>query len=219
MIVTVHMCMPEGDAMRQRFSDLMELLKQDNRAVIAAMMAEGTDVPDTMAELGLQYSPENHRSDAEGRPVMELYGIRDMVDRGTFSCGDATGWESAVLEEKYGIPTLCVAVAQGDNDMHGVFVTAEDVVDPTANFLSGHRWTVPPLAPTVEGSACMIEDGRVICIEDDVCSVAEDGTWHCPPMPGLSGRRIAIGPVRRSPNGQAWARTRNGAVVPVRRRR
>lgn len=219
MIVTVNLCMPEGDAMRQRFAEFMELLKRDNRAVIAAMRASGTEVPDTIGELGLQYVPETNRTDAYGQPVMQLYGLHDMVERGTWSCGDGVAFEAAVLEEKYGVPTLCIAVSQGDDNLHGVFVTPEDVVDPLANYRSGRSTPVPRRSKNVEGSACRIEDGRVICVESDACAVDENGRWVCPRLPGLSGRRAAIGQIYRTPNGQAWARTPAGAVVPVRRSR
>ncbi len=214
----MHMCMPEGDAMRQRFSDLMEVMKRDNRAVIAAMMANGIEIPDTVGDLGLEYAPEQHRADSRGQPVMDVYGIRDMVARKKFSCGCAVALEAAIMEEKYGVPTLCIAVAQGDDDLHAIFVTSNDVVDPLANFASGHRTPIPDAQFPVEGSACIIQDGRVVCIEDDVCAVDEYGRWHCPAVPGLSGRQVSIGRVEHSANGGAWARTPEGAVVPVRRR-
>jgi hypothetical protein len=219
MIVTLHMSMPEGDAMRQRFGDLMEAMKRDNRCVISAMLSNGLDVPDTVGEIGLEYIPETHRLDERGQPILEIFGYRDMVSRGTFSCGDASAYEAAVLEEKYGVPTLCIAVAQGDDDMHAIFVTSDNAVDPTANFLSGRRSPIPAVPNPVPGTYCTIEDGRVVCIEEDMCGVGEDGVWYCPAVPGLSGRRAAIQSVRRTGNGQAWARTADGAVVPVRRQR
>lgn len=220
MIVTLHMCMPAGDAMRQRFGDLMETMKRDNRGVVAAMLADGAPVPDTVGDLGLQYVGEQHRRDSRGQPIMEIYGLRDMVERGTFSCGDAVALESAIMEEKYGIQTLCLAVAQGDDDLHAIYVTSNSVVDPMANFMSGHRTPVPQISERIQGSACILDDdGRVVCVEEDVCSVSEDGTWLCPSVPGLSGRQISIGKIERSPGGQAWAKTPNGAVVPVRRSR
>ena len=219
MIVTLNMCMPEDDAMRQRFGERMALLKRDNRAVIAAMRGSGTDVPDTMIDLGLPYVPETHRTDAYGQPVMELYGIHDMMERGKWSCGDGSSWEAAVLEEKYGVPTLCIAVAQGDDDQHGVFVTAEGAVDPVANYHSGRRSPIPRRSNAVTGSSCTLQDGRVICVEPEVCAVDENGRWNCPGLPSLSGRRAEIGRVIRTPNGQAYARMPNGAVVPVRRSR
>lgn len=205
--------------MRQRFGDLMEIVKRDNRAVIAAMLSDGQVVPDTVGELGLRYVPEQHRKDEFGQPIMNIYGLRDMVGRNTFSCGDAAAYESAVLEEKYGVPTLCVAVAQGDDDLHALFVTVDDVIDPTANFLAGRKVIVPMVDERLEPSACHIEDGRVVCVEEDACSVDEYGVWHCDPIPGLSGRRIPVSGIRRTRNGGGWARTREGVVVPVRRSR
>lgn len=205
--------------MRQRFGELMEVVKRDNRAVIAAMIAEGQDVPETMGELGLTYVPEQHRQDDRGEPVMHVYGMRDMVARRTFSCGDAAAYEAAIVEEKYGVPTLCVAVAQGDNDFHAVFVTIDDAVDPTANFLAGKRVPIPMADDPLPASACRIEDGRVVCVEEEVCSVDDRGTWHCDPVPGLSGRRTNLRKIQRTRNGSAWGQTKEGAVVPVRRGR
>lgn len=210
--------MPQGDAMRARFGDLMELVKRDNRGVIAAMLADRIEVPDTVGDLGLRYDPERKRSDSHGQPIMSIYGLRDMVSRGTFSCGDAAAYEAAVLEEKYGIRTLCIAVPQGEDELHGIFVIEDGAVDPTANFLSKTRSVMPQIHHAqVERSQCSIEHGRVICFEEDRCSVEEDGTWNCPDIPGLTGRRVALGPVRRTRTGQAWARTSDGSVVPVRR--
>jgi len=219
MKITLHMCMPEGDAMRNRFGELMEIVKRDNRAVIAAMLAEGLHVPDTVGELDLRYLPEQHRLDEYGQPIMNIYGYREMVQRRTFSCGDAAAFEAAVVEEKYGVRTLCVAVSQGDDDLHGVFVTETDAIDPTANFLEGRRSPIPVASNPVEGSACHIEDGRVVCEEDDICAVDEHGVWRCAPIPGLHGRRVLVSQIQRSSNGSAWARTSEGVVVPVRRDR
>lgn len=217
MIVTLKLCVPEGDAMRQTFEELMETTKRDNRRVIRAMLNAGQHVPDTVGELGLRYVPEVHRVDAERRPIMTARGMRDMVNEGIFSCFDAASFEAAVMEEKYQVPTACVAVFQTDDYLHGLFVTCEDVVDPTANYLAQRRPKIPRPSVPVEGSACIIENGRVVCVEDDECSVDESGVWHCPSVPGLSGRRIQIGRIETTPGGHAWARTPDGAVVPVRR--
>lgn len=214
----MHMCMPSGDAMRHRFSELMEVMKADNRAVIRAMLDDGMDVPDTVAELGLRYVPAQHRLDAHGQPIMDVYGLRDLVAMGTFSCGDAASLEAAVLEEKYGMPAVCLAVAQGDDDLHGVFATSDGIVDPVANYLTGTRWKAPRRRRALPAYSCEIKDGRVVCVEPDVCAVDERGVWHCPEVPGLTGRRESIETIEQSDNGQLWARTKGGAVVPVTRR-
>jgi hypothetical protein len=187
MIVRMHLCMPEGDAIRSRFGEILEVVKRDNKTVIAAMLYEGIDVPDTVGELGLVYVPEQHRLDASGHPVLDVYGMRDMIARGTFSCGCAAAYEAAVIEEKYGVPTQCLSVAQGDDDFHGIFVTADSVVDPTANYLQHRRTPIPNVRDMVAGQACWIEDGRVICDEEDRCCVDERGVWTCPAVPGLTG--------------------------------
>lgn len=214
MIVTLHLCMPEGEPMRRQFARLMNEVKADNRRVIAAMLRSGQHVPDTVGELGLRYVPAQHRVADNGEPLMEIMGIRAMIDSGTFSCGDASPFEASVLEEKYGIvPCECLSVAQGDDDMHAVFVTPERVIDPTANFLSGRRDIVRAAAVRA-GQACMIEDGRVVCDEDPVCCVDEHGNWTCPVVPGLAGRREPIVSMHGTGNNR-WARTASGAVVPV----
>lgn len=217
MIVTLKLCMPEGDAMRRTFEELMETMKRDNRRVIRAMLNDGQHVADTVGELGLRYDPERHRFDHHRQPIMTLRGVRDMVAERKFSCGDAASYESAVMEEKYSVPTECVAVFQDDDYLHGVFVTCDDVVDPTSNYLAQRRSPIPTPTVPVEGSACIIEDGRVVCVEDDECSVDASGTWHCPSVPGLTGKRVQIGRIERTPSGHTWARTADGAVVPVRR--
>jgi hypothetical protein len=220
MKITLHMCMPEGDGSREGYNDALRMIKRDNQRVIAAMMHAGDHVPDTVGEIGLQYVPAPRRNDpVTGKPLMDVYGFYDMVQRGVFSCGDAAAYESAVFEEKYGIRTEPLSVPQGDNDFHGIFVTADGVVDPTENFLRGRRPKLPrPLEQPM--SDCWIEDGRVRCNEPASCAIDERGVWHCPVVPGLTGRREPIGNVQVSSRGQAWARTRKtNAAVPVRRSR
>ena len=220
MIIIKHMCVPPGQAMRTTIAHEVNSMKHDNRRVIAAMLAEGLPVHDNMADMGLKYVPEQHELDASGEPIIRLYGIYDMIERGTFSCGDASGWESAVWEEKYGIPTECLSVAQGDDDMHAVFAAIDRVVDPTFNFLHGRREPIPrqPRHVKLARNSCSIEGGRVVCDEDPACFVDERGVWSCPIVPGLSGRRENVKEIRGTSSGR-WARTRSGAVVPVGPRR
>jgi len=213
MIVTMHMCMPQGETMRQQFTRLYNEVKDDNRRVIAAMMAAGQHVPDTVGELGLSYVPEHHRTDSNGEPMMDIYGLRAMIDRGSFSCGEAAAYEAAVMNEKYRVPARCLAVAQGIEDLHAVYVTPEFTVDPTANFLAGRAFTRPRAVANPTG-ACNIVDGRVICDEPPDCCVDEHGVWSCPAVPGLSSRRERIGRIF-SREGARWAKLPSGAVVPI----
>ena len=216
MIVTLHLCMPSGETMRQQFTRLLNEVKDDNRRVVAAMLAAGEHVPDTVGELGLSYLPEQHRTDRNGEPVMAIYGLRAMLDRGTFSCGDAAGFEASVMNEKYRVPARCLAVSQGIEDLHAVYVTPEMTVDPTANFLAGRRSPRPRVVADPTG-VCTIVDGRVVCDEEPDCCVDENGQWSCPVIPGLSARREKIGRIF-SRDGARWAQTPTGAVVPVCRR-
>lgn len=220
MRFTLHLCMPEGDGSRESYNDALAMTKRDNQRVIAAMLREGIPVVDTVAELGLEYVPEIRRFDVTGRPLMNIYGIHDMVERGTFSCADAAAYEAAVLEEKYGVLAEAIGAAQGDNDFHAVYVTENGIVDPTANFLAGRpRPPIPARNPHLRRRDCRIEDGRVVCNEPPACAIDSKGVWNCPSVPGLTGKREKITRVVVSPRGQAWARTKNGAAVPVRRPR
>ena len=125
MRVIMDLCVPEGQAMRQQFSSLMNELKRDNRRVVAAMMREGMDVPDTVGDLGIRYVPAPQQIDPQtGEPLMHFRGVRAMLDDGFFSCADAAGYEASVLEEKYRIGANCLAVPQGGDDNHAIIVTA-----------------------------------------------------------------------------------------------
>lgn len=222
MIVLVHLCMPEGEPMRAEWTDLCNLLREDNRMVVASMLRAGIPVADTVEELGLRYVPEWHRKDPRtGEPTIGMYSIRYMLERGTFSCGDACGYESAVLTEKYGIATECLGVDVGEGDMtgdyHGIFVTPTGAIDPVARFLGGGGGIAPQQNPrgTVAGRSCSIIDGRVQCDDtEDACCLDEEGRWYCPSVPLLHGRRERIGKIRRSRHG-AWSKTASGATVPI----
>lgn len=213
MRVTIDLCMPEGEVMRQQFGRLMNELKLDNRLVIAAMLREGMEVPDTVGDLDLDYVPEIHRVDADDEPIMHLFGMRKMIERGTFSCGDAASYEAAVLEEKYSIPANCLAVATGEDDMHGIIVTADRTIDPTANFLAG-RSEALGISPNPTPQACTIQEGRVVCHHEPQCYVDTSGNWHCPAVPGLDGRRERIGRIFGAGRTR-WATIAGGGIVPV----
>lgn len=220
MLLTFHLCMPAGDGSRDTYQQGLEMTQDDNRRVLRAMMQRGDEIPDTIGEWDLVYQPEQRRTNANGEPLMDLYGIGPCVERGAFSCGDAAAYEAAVLEEKYGVPALPVSVPQADNDFHAVVVSELGVHDPVANFQRGLRHHVPARPKRkVAPQRCEIgEDGRVHCELPPRCYVDARGKWICPDVPGLSGQRESLASVHRSPAGQQWARTRNGAVVPLRRR-
>ncbi len=133
MILELHMSAPGGEALRRMITSVLNVLKDDNRLVIAALLNAGTHVPDTITELGLQYKPPGPEEALT--PTQDIHGLLSMVGRGTFSCGDAAAYEAAVQEEKYGHRCACSCVAQGSNAYHAIYFGPKGPVDPTENWL------------------------------------------------------------------------------------
>lgn len=218
MLVELHLCGPEGDVRRQQLTRLLNELKRDNVYVINAMLNAGQHVADTVIELGLDYDPAQGREKASER--QPFYGMRKMVELRTFRCGDASAYEAAVLESKYGVPTQVLVVPQGSAEFHGIYVTPEGPVDPTENWL--RYWEArthpqgvsrPPVDP-VKGrepvepvSMCHIDGGKVQCTDEDdasACCVDPRGRWNCPDHHPLHGSSADV-QARRSKDGQRWA--------------
>lgn len=133
MRVTLHLCGPPGEATRRELAKMLNLLKEDNRLVIAAMRKAGYDVPDTVWDMGLDYTPPT--PEEANTPDQKFYCLADMVENGWFSCGDAAAYESAVQTEKYGIDTEVLVVPQGSFEYHAIYVSPAGPVDPTKNWL------------------------------------------------------------------------------------
>lgn len=234
MIVTLHMCGPEGEALRQQLANVLNTLKKDNRYVINAMLNSGMEVPDTVIEADLNYVPSRHEWTPEGRPIQVFYGMKSMFESGEFSCGDAAAYEAAVQEEKYNVPTEVICVpTYTDEDYHGIYVSPYAVVDPTENWLRyweamlGFGGTPPktvkqkklsPRAVQSLGANCKVVDGRVSCeVEANAacCVDLDRGVWRCPD-PKLNGRKVKIKEVfQGQTTNQRWARTDKGVFVPV----
>lgn len=232
MIATLHLCGPEGEALRQQLSDMLNMLKQDNRYVVNAMLHSGLDVPDTVSDAGLEYVPSRHEQAPNGEPIQVYYGMRAMFDNGTFSCFEGSSYEAAVLEEKHGVPTECLAVAFDGGDHHAIYVTPDGEVDPTENYL--RRWEEelglrsprshrPPKPRTTShpprelGASCRIVEGRVDCDVDNsgACVDIERGVWNSPGS-GLHGKRVHIEEVFTGQDSRRrWAKTKTGVFVPV----
>jgi len=226
VIVTLHLCAPQGEVLRQQLSNILNQLKQDNRYVINAMLGSGLAVPDTVIDADLEYVPSRHRKNETGEPMQVYYGMRSMFDTGTFSCAEAAAFEAAVLEEKYGEPTECISVDLGDGNYHAIFVTKDGEVDPTENYLrhweqqlgmgsTPVRRAVNPKRRaknrTSLGAVCQIVDGRVAC---DIagagsCVDVKRGVWRSSDRK-LNGKRAQLADV-----GRGWARTKTGVFVPT----
>jgi hypothetical protein len=230
MIATLHLCGPEGEALRQQLSHMLNMLKEDNRYVINAMLHSGLEVPDSVVEAQLDYVPSRHEKAPNGEPVQVYYGMRAMFDSGTFSCAEAAGFEAAVMEEKYGVPTECVAVAFDNGDHHAIFVTPDGEVDPTENYLrfwEGQLGLAPVLTSpeprrtlatqTSLGAVCRIIDGRVDCDVEDrgSCVDAKRRTWRSSDKK-LHGTRAEVEEIFQGQDTRKrWARMKSGVFVPV----
>lgn len=217
MQVTLHLCGPLGDALRQQLERTLEILKDDNACVINAMINEGMDVPDTMIDMGLTYQPASGGNKLSAN--QDFYGMSDMLNRGTFSCGDAAAYEAAVMQVKYGIPTRIVVVPQGQTDFHALYVTSSGPVDPTENWLaysngrarlrSARRLAVEGLEPVEVGPTCQIVPGTNIveCTKiegyDSSPCVDSRGRWRCPDS-DLHGQPADVRQYRRR-DGVRWA--------------
>lgn len=136
MRVTLNLCGPPGEATRRELGRLLNVLKEDNRLVINAMLNAGYMVPDTVTELGLTYTPPT--PDEATTPSQQFYCMADMIENGWFSCGDAAAYEAAVQEEKYGVQTEVLVVPQGSFEYHAIYVGPNGPVDPTENWLVEH---------------------------------------------------------------------------------
>ena len=130
MIIKSHFCAPPGEARRRIITNVLNIHKDDNRTIIQALLAKKVEVIDNVWDLGLKYVPPLGNEDEQ-----PFYSIVDMLERGEFSCGDAAAYEAAVQEEKYHVPAHCMCVAQGSNEYHAIYVTANGPTDPTEYWL------------------------------------------------------------------------------------
>lgn len=192
---------------------MMRRTQADNVLVIDAMLHEGLDVPDTVADL--VYVPHRHVKDpATGEPWIRVVGMRAMFESGEFSCADAAAYESAVQERKYGVPSESVSVPVGADDYHGIYVTAERAVDPTANWQRGVQANPGLNRGRGQARGCRIEDERVICEIDAVtgCVDPKRQIWRGGPR---AGRAEPLTSTWQNAKGQAWGRTKDGVLVPL----
>jgi len=209
MLVEMHLCGPDGDVRRQQLTRLLNELKRDNCYLINAMLNAGQHVPDTVIELGLDYDPaQGAEKESQRQP---FYGMREMVKIGTFRCGDASAYEAAVLETKYGVPTMVLVVPQGEFEYHGIYVTDQGAIDPTENWLrhwegktgNGARPVENPangLEPVEQNPMCMITNGKVECTglpDNSGCCVGPNGKWQCPEDHALDGMDADVKKFRR----------------------
>jgi hypothetical protein len=145
MILEMHLCGPKGDGQRQLLDRALALVQLDNQFLIEAMLRGGRDVPDLVDDMGLQYRPPTRREAATERE--RFWGMRKMMEEGSFSCHDAAAYEAAVLSVKYSIPAQAFSEQlPGPGLWHGVYRSQQHGhVDPVARYLAkqgrgGYQW-------------------------------------------------------------------------------
>lgn len=135
MYLGLHLCGPRGDGSRMLLDMALAMLQFDNECVVQAMLRDGRHVPECMEELGLEY--EDHCVLDPDSDKQDLYGFRAMMERGKFSCGEASCFEAAVLQVKHGIPARAFSrYGTDDGFWHAVYMTPAGVVNPVARYLA-----------------------------------------------------------------------------------
>lgn len=134
MIVTLNLHSPPGEATRRLITRALNVIKEDNRYVINAMLNGGMELPTNMWDMGLVYNPPT--AEEANTPEQQFWGISDMMARQEFSCGDAAACESALMEELFDIPTEILAVPQGAYEYHAIYLTPEGPIDPSEDWIT-----------------------------------------------------------------------------------
>lgn len=148
MFVGLHLCGPKGEGQRVLLDQALAMLQRDNEFVIQAMLRAGRPVPDCIEELGLRYVDDTVADPESGRQI--FYSFRHMLERKKFSCGDAAGFEAAVLTQKFQVPARAHTKAgrprwplppgvTHHGLWHSVYETPAGEVDPVMRFLTGQR--------------------------------------------------------------------------------
>ena len=134
MQLDLHLCGPKGDGSRILLDHALAMVQLDNEFVIQAMLRAGRPVPDLIDQLGIPY-----RDDTVLDPDSDyqaFYGLRAMLERGSWSCGDAAPFEAAVLKCKHRVPARAFArYGTEDGFWHAVYETPRGTVDPVARFI------------------------------------------------------------------------------------
>lgn len=132
MDVTLHLCGPKGDGQRLLLDRALAMLQADNEYLLQAMLRSGMAVPDKVEDLGIPYRDDT-LIDPHG-DSQHYFGYRQMLEHGSFSCGDASAFEAAVLVVKYQMPATAFSEARGDGIFHAVYRSPAGIVDPVARF-------------------------------------------------------------------------------------
>lgn len=135
MDLRLRLCGPKGDGSRILLDHALALVQLDNEFVVQAMIRAGRHVPDCVEQLGIPY-----RDDVVLDPDsehQEFRGFRQMLEDGSWSCGEGAPFEAAVLKVKYGIPAKAFSrFGTEDGFWHCVYRTPHGIVCPVTRYLA-----------------------------------------------------------------------------------
>ncbi len=135
MDLRLHLCGPKGDGSRLLLDRALAMLQMDNEFVVQAMLRDGRGVPDCVEQLGIPYRDDVSLDPNSER--QEFRGLRQMLEHGSWSCGEAAPFEASVLRVKFNVPARAfVRFGTEDGFWHSVYETPQGVVDPVARYLA-----------------------------------------------------------------------------------
>lgn len=135
MDLRLHLCGPKGDGSRMLLDRALAMLQLDNEFVVQAMLRSGMAVPDSVEQLGIPYRDDVVLDPNSER--QEFRALRQMLDYGSWSCGEGAPLEAAVLQVKYKIPARAfVRFGTDDGFWHAVYETPQGIVDPVQRYLA-----------------------------------------------------------------------------------
>lgn len=227
MKIELHITAPRGDALRQMLLSAINIVKNNNRMLINAMLRSGQDVPDTVYELGLTYVPNSQASEP-GTQVVKGYAA--MLETGSFSCDSASAWEAAVLEEKYGVPAVILLSEQNDTGLlHAVYMTSSGAFDPVQQWRQQQRGRDNHISEAISRSMGDVEsvgqceiggDGVMSCTSretENSCILQSNGQWLCPQGHPAHGSKADVRGVVWTREGRGYAEVGERRVrVPYR---
>jgi hypothetical protein len=138
MLVELELCGPKGDGQVILWQRVLEIVQRDNEMLFQAMLRANKPIPQYIDELGLPYMPPS-REEARGER-QRISGLRGILERQSWSCGDAAALEAAAMVVLHGVPAVVRAVLLTPRQspralLHAVYDTPAGRVDPTARWL------------------------------------------------------------------------------------
>jgi hypothetical protein len=137
MDLHLHLCGPKGDGQRLLLDRALALVQADNEFLFQAMLRSGMAIPEKVEDLGIPYRDDTLIDPNGGS--QHYFGYRQLLEHGSWSCGDAAALEAAALVVKYGLPATAFSDPRGDGIFHALYRTSAGIVDPVARYHAAHR--------------------------------------------------------------------------------